>query len=329
MIFSTKKEFNLSNPQAAKIVACVLAIIYAAIVSMLPSDNFRDRDNYMAYLEYSAARIDGWRSMSTIEVLVNEPIWLLINACLGGLLEHEYAIKIVIFVPAFIVAFLILKVDPKNIILLISLLILPQVAKNHVVHLRQGMGLGIFLLGWFGRSTSQKWLFWFVAPLIHSSFFFVILEILLVQLIRLVKVSEVFGLIMFSGIGLSVSLAANIIARVYGARQSEYLETTVVEGISGFGFFLWAFMLLVMVRQGVGFLKNHLLECGSIVVYLTTYFTSPISARIFESTIILVLIAGLKLGKPNKILFYVSIVTFGSLQWVSFYQKGVSPFIIE
>jgi uncharacterized membrane protein YphA (DoxX/SURF4 family) len=84
------------------------------------------------------------------------------------------------------------------------------------------------------------------------------------------------------------------------------------------------FFLLIQPRP---FKWDHSFEIGTIIFYLATYFLSPFSARIFESTLPLVLLSGLKMRGFGRIIFLTLIVILFILDWFKIYLLGASNFV--
>lgn len=302
------------------------ALAYAAVLALMPGERFRDRDNYLAYLENAPIFMLGWLDGNVLQILANEPLWILINAGLGLAWPPEQALRVLIFVPAAIVAHRVLGVDPRHALLLIAFLLLPQVLKNHVVHLRQGLGLAVFLLGWFAHSARWRWGLWLLTPLLHSSFFFVLLLLGMARILQRWRVPLPIAWGCFVCAGIGIGLALGPLAQAAGARQGDEVDFGAAEGVSGLGFLFWLLMLMLLMLQARSFLREHLLEVGAVLFYLATYFLSPFTARVFESTLPLVLLAGLRMRGPGRLVFLAAILAFGSLQWLMMYLTGSSIF---
>lgn len=302
------------------------ALAYAGVLALMPGEGFLDRENYLAYLENAPIFMLGWLDGNLLQMLANEPLWILANAGLGLVWPHEQALQVLIFVPAAIVAHRVLGVDPRQPLLLLAFLLLPQVLKNHVVHLRQGLGLAIFLLGWFAASPRWRWSLWLLTPLVHSSFFFVLLLLGMARLMYhwRVPLPLAWATFVLTGVGIGLTLGA--LVQATGARQAEEVEFAAAQGISGLGFLFWLIALALLLLQARAFLREHLLEIGAVLFYLATYFLSPFTARVFESTLPLVLLAGLRMRGPGRILFLAAVLAFGALQWLMMYLGGSSIF---
>lgn len=301
----TKKNhsINLFNNKLLKIyISIFTASLFSFFLSSFPVDAFYDRVNYLSYAENSNIVFTRYYSSGILRVLFNEPVWLQINILLGSFLSKENVVRVIIFLSTFITSFLILKNNFRYFPLVILIILLPQVIKNNIVHLRQGLALSFFLIGWYASSERVKLLFLLLSPFIHSSFFFVITVFFITKTLENYKLSS--GIKSIAIISFSFILSALIpfISTALNARQAEsynYIGTTG----SGIAFFFWATILVIFLCNGKYFLKNKSFEVGMLIFYLATYFFLPTSARIFENAILLVLIAGLYLEKWRKNVF--------------------------
>src|SRR5690554_6648259 len=164
------KEVSLNY----RILILVIATVYALYLANLPIDAFKDRINYINYTFNSEYRFYDRLSNNWISLLSNEPLSLLINIFLSKYFSSENTLRILIGVPAFITAYSILRVNPRYFFLLLFLLFVPQIIKNHIIHLRQGVALSFFLIGWFSNKKYIKYFFLLLTPFIHSSFFMIL-----------------------------------------------------------------------------------------------------------------------------------------------------------
>jgi hypothetical protein len=300
----------------------LVALTYGATLALMPGEGLLDRENYLTYLDIAPILILDWTNAEILKILSNEPLWILINAGIGQFFPREQSLQILIFVPAVIVAYCTLRFDRRYALILFIFLLLPQILKNHVVHLRQGFGIAIFLVGWFARSPQWRWGFWFLTPLLHSSFFFVILMLCIsrvCQYWRLVLPVTWTGFLLA---GLLGAFGLEQIARTMGARQSAESVITSTVDVSGLGFLLWLLALMLLLVQTNSFKRAHSFEIGTVLFYLATYFLSPFSARVFESTLSVVLLAGLRMRGLGRTIFLATMVAFGAFQWLMIYQGG-------
>jgi hypothetical protein len=303
------------------------ALTYGVILAFIPGEAILDRENYLAYLRNAQIVMFDWINWDVKKIFANEPIWILINAGMSLLFPPQQSLQILIFFPATIVSYCILRVDSRYVILLLAFLLLPQVLKNHVVHLRQGFGVAVFLLGWFVQSTRWRYGLWLLTPFIHSSFFFVLLIYCIARLCQRWRFSLPLVWLTFLLAGIGFGFGLREIALAVGARQGEESLIAPSLDISGLGFIFWMFALLLLLIQPRPFKRNHSFEIGTIIFYLATYFLSPFSARVFESTLPLVLLSGLQMRGFGRIIFLMLILIFFTLDWFKTYLLGASNFV--
>ena len=302
-------------PRFYSFMIVLIALVYGGILAGLPLEVFKDRGNYLVYADYSFLLLLEYFSKGVITGLANEPVWLLINAGLSLFFDPETTLRIIIGMPASTVAYLILRADPKNFIWLLLFLLLPQIIKNHIVHLRQGFAISIFLLGWFSNSRPLCWFLWLLTPFIHAAFFIVL------ALLTLTKIASKFwlatdfrnALVVVAGLSVGVSLAS--IAQYLGARQALIYDFTIGQ-VSGLGFLFWMMVLIVLISQGRSFMRQHAFAIGTIVFYLSTYFLIEVTGRIFESTILILLLTGLQMSRWRRIIFISMIMSYEILSYV-------------
>ena len=177
-----------------------------------------------------------------------------------------------------------------------------------IVHLGQGLAISTFLLGWFSLSKRWRLFFFILTPLIHSSFFFVFLVYIFTLFLK--KLNFGIGLKIFGTIilGIIISLSLEYIIYFTEARQTRY--GFKMAGVSGLGFLAWFSFFVLYLLEGKNFVKKYSFELMIIIFYLTTYLLIEISARIFESSLIIVLIAGLSLTAWRKQIFNIAFTLY-------------------
>lgn len=290
-------------------LAFIVAGLYGSVLASFPVRIFNDRINYLEYAGHSSEILQRFIAEGPVAVLTNEPVWLLINILLGLLFSPETTVRLIVGVPAFIVSYCVLRVAPKHFFWLLLFLFFPQVIKNHIVHLRQGVAISIFLMGWFSRTPFIRYTSFCVAPLVHSSFFFVIGLHLLMQLAMRLRLSFSIRILAAWGAGIVVGLGLAAVASVLGARQASQYDFAM-GNVSGLGFLAWGAILMILCLGGKYFRRRHALALGIVSFYLATYFLLEVTARIFESAVLLVLIAGLELSGRNRMLFLGAVLAF-------------------
>lgn len=313
LIYSVARGQHLSGA-GYRIGVFLFSLAYAGFLSALPLFDFKDRDNYLVYAESSWNIIQRYWDVSSIAVLANEPIWLGINALLAMYFPPETVLRLIIFFPAFFVAKTTLLGGPRNYIWLLLLLLMPQVVKNHVIHLRQGVALGIFLVGWFSPHIWARRFLMVSSGFVHASFLFIVGLYALTKLLLRLKLAADIRQFVFSGVGVGVGLGLATVAHLVGARQAEQYSFTMTT-VSGLGFAFWLMILIVFLFQGKKFLKLNAFEVSLVTFYLATYFFVEVTARIFESGLILVFLAGLQLSGWRRLVFLGSVLFYWALQW--------------
>src|SRR5690625_4311379 len=153
----------------------LLAALYGWTVSQLPNEGFKDFTNYLVYANNSWNILEGRTQKGLFSMLANEPLWLILNSFLASFLSPENTVRALIFLSGFTVSATLLhnsRVEQIHWVLLF--LLLPAVIKNHLIHIRQGVAIALFLYGWFSSSRPLKWILLSLTPFIHASFFFVL-----------------------------------------------------------------------------------------------------------------------------------------------------------
>ncbi len=290
------------------------AAAYAGVLASLPVDAFVDRDNYLIYAQEARALLEGRFETGWLATLANEPLWLLLNFALGAVLAPEEVLRTLVLVPAAVVAKLVLGSRPRDFAWLLLFLLLPQVFKNHVVHLRQGVAIAVFLLAWFRPAGGLRLTLLLCTPLIHASFFFVLTLMGLVGLTRRLRLAADLQLLTAGGAGISVGLTLQLLARALGARQGEEYQFVATD-VSGIGFVFWFAVLVLFCLQGRDYLRRHALALAAVTFYLATYFLVEVAARIFESIVVVVLLAGLALDGWRRAAFLGGVATLVLLDW--------------
>ncbi len=292
----------------------LIALVYGSALAALPLEVFKDRANYLIYADQSLLILLGHWSQGVLAGLANEPVWLLINAGLNLAFEPETTLRIIVGVPASVVAYLVCRADPKNIMYLLLILLLPQIIKNHIVHLRQGVAISIFLLGWFSHSRTLSWFLLLLSPFIHASFFFVIVLLVLTTIASKLRLAADLRNILFAVSGLAIGVFLAGLAQFLGARQALQYDFTTAQ-ISGLGFLFWMMVLVVLISAGRNFMRQHAFAIGSLVFYLSTYFFIEVTARIFESSLFVLLLAGLQMSGLHRMIFVSMIIGYGVLTY--------------
>ena len=295
----------------------VLAFVYATIlITIIPNDGtILDRLNYLEYASSSEIILLRYLTNGFLSLIANEPIWLLINLISNQFFQPEATLKIIIFCASFISSYLILKSNSRYFLFLLIILIFPNVLIKYIVHLRQGLAISIFLLGWFSTSKFKALLLYTISPLIHSSFFFILAIFLLIYLLQKIHLTNELILFLVIIFGFIVGFSISYLTNVFGARQAEEYDFKLTQ-VSGLGFLFWSFIFLIYWFQGKKFVQSHLFVIAPLVFYLSTYFLIDVTSRIFESVVIIVLLAGFNLTSWRFHAFFILVCMFVSFSWV-------------
>ena len=299
-----------------KILFLLLAMAYGFVLSQLPDSTFRDFTNYLAYAENSWEILIGYSLQGPLSISANEPIWFLANAVLGTYFEPETVVRIIIFSSASSVAWLVLRHYPEHFFWLMLFLFLPQVIKNHLIHLRQGAAIALFLWGWFSVNRSVRWLLLGLTPFVHASFYFVLALLWLTWMLRQIRFAADLRTIAYIAVAITVGFSVGWLAQAMGARQGTHYAFEMAD-VSGLGFVLWLMVAGILLTGGRNYLRKHSFESGVVIFYLATYWLIEVTARIFESGLIMVLIAGLALRGWRKRAFLAIIIGSGGLAWLA------------
>lgn len=304
----------LFKRRARILINLILAILYGFFLASLPLDAFKDRVNYLTYASAAPLILERHAAGGLLTILSNEPVWLLLNSFFGSFFSPEEVVRLLIFVPASMIAWMTLQHRTGWVGWAIVFLLFPAVIKNHIIHLRQGVAVALFLWGWYHQKSGWRWLLWLSTPFIHSSFFFVLAIYGLVRRGRILRLAPDLRMLIVLCATIGVSLSLPWLAAALGARQAFEYNLREVD-VSGLGFLFWSSILILFLSQGRRFLREHLFEMATLVFYLGTYFFGAVSARIFESTLLLVLFSGLHLKTHRRTLFLGAIIGFMAIDY--------------
>jgi len=299
----------VNESERCLVLTLALAVSYGLILASLPIDVFKDRENYLNYVLNSDIILAVNASAGLVTLFANEPLWLLLNTLMKQVFEPEQAIRFYIFMSATIFSFLFLRKNPGNIVWLILFLFVPQIVKNYIIHLRQGVAISVFFIGWTLVGSKKHWMVMMLTPFIHASFFFVLIFLVLSKFTARFKLSGALRVSIFFVAGLLFTLSVGYLAAAVGARQANEYTFSAGE-ISGLGFIFWLTILFVFILQGTSFIKRYSFEVFVLIFYLCAYFFIEVSGRVFESTLFIVLLAGLTMKGWGKLAFLSSILFY-------------------
>ncbi|MCK0715826.1 hypothetical protein ACFO0U_13390 [Chromohalobacter sarecensis] len=299
-----------------KTMCLVLAGIYAWFLMGLDVDGYLDRANYLIYAQYSDEIFVKYAAGSLKTILTNEPVWLLFNIWASKNFSPEDTLRIIIFFSSFLISFLVLRSYPKYAFFLVLFILMPQVLKNNIIHLRQGVGVTLFFLGWWCRYLPLRIFFIGLAPLVHASFFFINALFLLNIAFSTFGISTVWRVVYTLGVGVVLGALGIWLAGTLGARQGGSDEYSAMgSGGSGLAFIFWVVFSVIFFMEGKSFLRNNFFAASILVFYLSTYFLLPVTARVFESGMLVVLLASLGLTDWRRYAAYGFYTFYFFMQW--------------
>lgn len=301
-------------PLAKLLGPFLFSIIYATILASLPLLEFKDRANYIVYAESSGVIFALRGAQGLFPALANEPLWLLINVGLAQLLESDQILRLLIFLPAFSISFILLRRNWTNAIWIIMFLLVPQVIKNHIIHLRQGVAIAIFLIGYYTRPNWLRFLLMGAAGFIHASFLIVAAIGGLVWVARTTRFSPTLRIILFSACFLALAIVLDSVAVALGARQGlQYADEQI--DVSGLGFVFWLSIFLLALTGGSRFLRENMFPVSMLLFYLAAYFFVPVSARVFESVMLISFVSLLSIEGWRKSVFLLALFFYSSISY--------------
>ena len=322
-------DFRTFRP-LTRALPVAFAFLYALTLSQLPLDVFKDRENYFVYIFYSQEIFQRYTAGGVSSIIANEPIWLFFNMLLSRFLNPDNAMRVLIFIPAFIVSWQLLRRNLNHAIWMVVFLLSPQVVKNHIIHLRQGVAVAIFIFAYFSNSKWVRFSLMGVACLIHSSLFFIcILGVGTWSLTKLrfsPRAQAAMFFLFFAFLGAVIELFAGGITSLagqLGARQAiTYADADL--NISGIGFAFWGGVFLLFISSGDAFLRGNTFAISILAFYLVIYFLTPVAGRVFESGLFVVFLAALALPHPRRIIF---LWGFASMALAQYYLRMSEPWL--
>jgi hypothetical protein len=316
-----KAKFTANNPFTMKNRAAVVAFFYAIILGFLPQEIFRDRLGYFELAKSGLYYFNAYFESSWLSGLTNEPLFWWIIGQLSQWIAPQEVIQLVVMVPAFFLAYYTLQYRKEYFWILLGMLLLPQVVKNHLVHIRQGMAVAFFMVGWYTPKQWVKWLLIGLSPFIHGSLFIIGGLWGLNEWTQKLKFN--YRIALNVGYILLVAFFLSEIAGLLGARQAHY-STGVLQEVSGMGFLYWGGITALFFIQGKDFIKQHLFPVSILVLYLSTYFFVKLSPRIFESGLLVVLITILTFNK-YKITTWILLLLYA----IYFFVKNSTSYFLS
>lgn len=259
------------------------AILYVYIYLRVPNEILRDRPNYILYASNYEFLLDERLSGS---FLFNEPLFLLINQFLASFSLPETVPLIFVFINTTILMFLLIRNSSNFLLFILGLLLIifiPYVFQSQLTALRQSLATSFFLLAFFCLKDCRKILFIsFLCSFIHSVFFLISFFYFVNFFILKNRSFEIKILINFF-IMLAISLSFILVTNILGMRQADvYEDIDYQKGGGSFLLFLLIFFAFYMYKKILN-TDTYLFAMVGLTIFLTGYFLTPISGRLFNS----------------------------------------------
>jgi hypothetical protein len=299
------------------IIIIFLSIGYGLILSFgVPIESIKDREWYLIYAYNSYSLFLKYGSYGLISLIVNEPVWLVINLILCQIFDPANVVRVIIWFSATLLAYTVLRIDSRFFFFLLLILFFPAVINNYIIHLRQGFGISLFVLAYFCKIYSLRFILFILTALIHSSFFVIVLLLASVKMFERARFAVDLRVASLSILTITLGLTVTVAAVLLGARQGG-LYGVGFTSVSGLGFLFWALTLFLYVLQGNCFCKKHTFAIAMLVFYCVTYFFLEVSGRIFESAIIIVLLASLELSGWRRKIFVFMVIFYSAYYYIT------------
>lgn len=309
--------------------ALILSILYAFILSSLDLSLFRDLRNYELYIDTLE-----YRKTLILEngIIFYEPLFYLVCKILSLFFDSEGAVRFLIFFNCFTIFFKCSTSFSRrwqNILLLLLCLLQPQIFAIQLVTIRQGFGVAIFI--WLFPLLKNKLQIAFtlaILGMIHNSFFIIAFFVFVFYLFeKMTNRSYYVKLFLLFLVGIVFNLAMFVILQFFSSKQGAGYEDASLQGGGG-GFILWGTLFFYICfiqkkfRDVSTFYQIFDFTLIGLVIYLTSYFLTPIAGRIIGTFIPFVYF--LILLKRENLMFAVFLLL---LNWYLFFNGGAEAFL--
>lgn len=309
-------------------ISCLIAYLF----SQLNLYMFKDLSNYIFYINNLELRAE---EIISGGIVFYEPLFYSILYALNLVFNAETIIRIIIFFNTFSICFFCLR-NEKNIFIGLVIYIIcflqPQVFALQQVTIRQGIGVSIIL--WLlpkMKSLLHIAFLTLILGLIHNSFFIISIFVFIyigLEKIKIKKFNNRIILITLVGIGFNFFLF--IISDFITVKQSDgYAEFESSAG--GGAFVFWTFIFVYFLFFKKDLLNNikykdwYIFTLLGLIIYITSYFLSPIAGRLIGVFVPLVIILTMK--KKNVLDFYFLLLIM-CINIYIFFNGGAEGFML-
>lgn len=270
----------------------LFSFLFALKLACLDDILFKDRGNYLIYLNNMDLKLEG---IINSGIIFFEPLFYVLNSLLLFFLLPENALFAWILFVCFTIIYFSFRVASN--IFLSSLLILliffqPQTFALMLVTTRQGIGLAILM--WVLLSIKNEKYFIYALILsgfIHVSFFLVAFIYIIGFYFDSKEIKYITKYLIIGSISLVLNLAFYFLLNHLNLKQTYYLEH--VSEVSGGAFVMWSIIFIYLLAFKKKLLFSEFLfvriaynfSVIGLILYLTSYFLSPIAGRIIGTFI--------------------------------------------
>ncbi|WP_050910877.1 EpsG family protein [Vibrio campbellii] len=311
----------------------VISVLYGLLLTLLPNELFRDRQNYIVYAIDSMKIMDRYDGLA---ILTNEPLFLLLNSFLSNFFKPEAIPLVFVFFTGFTVSFFILYKGRNALVCFLgflALLLIPQAFHMQLVVLRQSFAASVMMWAilFLGHKKYFK-LIVFSLGFIHSSMFIVFFFIVVDGFFRqLVSEKIILRSLFLFIVSIVISLLILPVAQMLALRQATEYSSTLT-GVGGGNFILFSGILIIIFTQ----YKRRYLNDGHYVmailglsIYLGMYFFSPFAGRLMVSFLPFIICLLCYFSNMRALILMVALILLNaaifkqSIEGASLTQEGV------
>jgi hypothetical protein len=287
------------NPNS-RYLALAMVFIISSLLAMRSIGIGLDDENYLAYF---ASAKDILLRHEGLSFVFNEPLWMLISYLIVEIFGYEGSLRFIIFISAVFAGIGLGRINHWSLLPVVLYFALPLSLKNHIDHLRQGLALGLYIFLYSANGPFRT--LRFVSPLVHSSFWVVMLIDIVVSWFLKKKIPtridslKIFFI--FGGVSVLFAVGISEIIAALGFRQAEIYVFLLSEG-SGIAFIGWLVSLPIFLMLSNQ--RYFVLFAAYLGFYLGGYFLNPVAARIFENSFFLLCSAAPIISLNKRLVFW-------------------------
>jgi len=271
-----------------------LALAKIDLILGVDSSDIKDRVNYLKYVIHIDYLLQSIKYNS--ELVFFEPLFLCVVYVFNIIcLTPLYTINAIVFVSATVAFLMLLQKGSVNFFWSLVIFLFPWFLVSYLMNLRQGLAIGVFLIGWFLFSGKQRIFILLLTPLIHYSFYFILISLLIIKLLATLRINPRLTVLLSLATGISQGFMVFYLSPYLVPDQLSGLYTDI-GAYFGMGFIFWAVIFLTFFIQNNDFIKTHLFPIFGIGNYLGAVIIFSPFSRVLQNIVVFVLIAGFSLN---------------------------------